>query len=293
MARKAKSKPGSGKTKPVVTARDVIGIISTIHITREMKQAIKTGVADPTVKLRFCYVGSYRPAKLKRKLEKFNNRPAIKLVVTVGGNKTYETAKAFSQKQFVSLVGVTPPTPPALCKGGVTLNSPGQNQARVNHLVGTKGKTKNKIALLCNPNSAMNATEQSEWVNGIGMPGNGSTIFHAGKDNTADENDSDTFDKAFKQIKDAGMQAVVVSADPFFHEAMDELVDDANDTGLYVTYPLQDYNRAWESPAPGLATLQGPDLLMAYGQLGTVAAAVLRTGSNQGFVSANSATVDV
>ena len=30
-------------------------------------------------------------------------------------------------------------------------------------------------------------------------------------------------------------------------------VDDANDTGLYITYPLQDYNRAWEPPAPGLA----------------------------------------
>src|SRR5687767_3914417 len=106
MVRKTKSKSGAGKkpakkkkstkkAKPAITG-DVVGIISTVNITRDMKQAIRTGMANPNVRLRFCYVGSYKKAKLKRKLTKFNNNADIKLVLTLGGNKTYEAAKLFS-----------------------------------------------------------------------------------------------------------------------------------------------------------------------------------------------------
>ncbi len=58
-----------------------------------------------------------------------------------------------------------------------------------------------------------------------------------------------------------------MSADPFFQETMDELVPEANKSGIHVIYPLQDYKNAWEPPTPGYATLQGPDLLEAYSQL--------------------------
>jgi hypothetical protein len=291
MAKNAKSKSKGTKARkrrPVVV-RDAVGIISTISITREMKQAINNGLANPGVRLKFSYVGSYKPNKMKNKFKKFNNNNNIKLVLTLGGNKTYEAAVQFSQKPFVSMAGITPNAPPALCKGGINLNSTGGNQARVDHLTGL-GKTKSKIGLLCNQNSAMNAAEEQDWKNNINMPAG--NIFHAGKDTTADENDTDTYDAAFTNIKAAGMQAVIVSADPFFQETMDELVADANDSGVYITYPLQDYNKAWEPPTMGNATLQGPDLLMAYSQLGAVAATAL-TGGTPGFLSANSATNDI
>jgi hypothetical protein len=294
MAKKAKSKSKSAKRKMPkrgrVVARDTVGIISTISITRDMKQALNTGFANPSVRLKFSYVGSYKPAKMKKKFTKFNNNNNIKLVITLGGNKTYDAAVQYSTKPFVSLVGVEP-AQNQVCKGGVSLNSADGNQARVDHLTNVLGKTKSKIGLLCNPNSSMNATEEGDWINNIRMPA--ANIFHAGKDATADENDTDTYDTAFAKITAAGMQAVVVSADPFFQETMDELVADANDAGVYITYPLQGYNKAWEPPTMGNATLQGPDLLMAYSQLGTVAASALMTGQPQGFRPANSATNDI
>jgi len=294
MAKKAKSKSKSAKTKAPkksqTIARDTVGIISTISITRDMKQAINNGLANPSVRLKFAYVGSYKPNKMKKKFQKFNNNANVKIVMTLGGNKTYAAAVQYSQKPFVSLVGLTP-AQFNLCKGGVTLNSSGGNQARVDHLVTDLKKTKTKIALLCNPNSAMNAAEEEDWVDTLGMPAG--NIFHAGKDTSVDENDTDTYETAFAAITLAGMQAVIVSADPFFQETMDELVADANDAGVYMTYPLQDYKKAWEAPTMGSATLQGPDLLMAYSQLGGVAASVLMTGADQGFRPANSATNDV
>ena len=254
-----------------------------------MKQAIYNGLANPSVRLKFSFVGSYKPNKMKKKFQKFNNNNNVKLVMTLGGNKTYDAATQFSTKPFVSLVGVTPAAN-ALCRGGINLNSTGGNQARVDHLT-AQGKTKSKIGLLCNPNSSMNTAEEQDWITNIGI--SSQNIFHAGKDTTVDENDTDTYDAAFTSIVAAGMQAVVVSADPFFQQTMDELVSDANDSGVYMTYPLQDYNKAWEPPATGSATLQGPDLLMAYSQLGAVAASALQAGGDQGFRAANTATNDL
>lgn len=302
MARKAKSKSGIRKTraaKPAAkfakkmlpaTPRDVVAVISTITFSKEMKQAIATGVANPNIRLKFVYVGSYKKPKLTNRLSKFDNNGRIKLVVTVGGNKAYEAAKStLSNKPFVSLVGTTPNTPRGMCMGGVTLGSPDGNQARVDHLV-SLGATKNKIGLLCNPNSTMHPVEKANWTDPKGIAMAPATIFPAGKSAT-DENDSDTYEAAFEDIVKAGMQAVIVSADPFFQDTMDELVAAANDSGVHVTYPLQNYKNAWESPTPGNAIFQGPDLLTAYGQLGSVASLVLATGRDQGFPMAIS-TID-
>jgi hypothetical protein len=287
--RKTKKAPNKQKKVPVLVA-SMIGVISTINIKHEMKHAIKAGVNDPGIKLKFVYVGSYKRAKLKKKIEKLNNDTEVGLIITLGGNKTFDAATALSDKNFVSLVGSIPTPQPAKCKGGVSLNSFMANGDRIDHLVNDKKKKKNKIALLCNPNSSMNVNEENNWTNALSMPA--SSIYHAGKDNQADENDSSTFQAAFETITDDNMQAVIISADPFFQDAMDELVADANKSGVYVTYPLQDYANAWEPPESGQSTLQGPDLIAACTSLGGIAAAAFRTGTDQGFSLATSATFD-
>lgn len=290
-AKKAKKKSIGKKAMASIPAvlGTAIGVISTITITKEMKKALKTGA--PGVKFKFCYVGSYKDKKLKNKLVKFNNNTDVKMLITFGGNKTYNAAKKWFGKDFVSMVGAVPTNPPALCKGGVTLISTAGNKDRVSHLT-TKGMSKSQVGLLCNPNSAMNSIEEEDWVKNIGM--SKKNIFHTGMDGTTtDENDSDTYEDGFADAVKSKMQALIVSADPFFQETMDELVSEANKSGIYVTYPLQDYKNAWEPPTTGCATLQGPDLLDAYSQLAMMAASVLNQGTNPGFVNATSVTNDI
>jgi len=74
------------------------------------------------------------------------------------------------------------------------------------------------------------------------------------------------------------MVGVVVSADPFFKETMDELIDAANGwitqgKGRRICYPLLDYENPTGKckPAPGY-TLHGPILEEAYELLGRMAA---------------------
>jgi hypothetical protein len=84
----------------------------------------------------------------------------------------------------------------------------------------------------------------------------------------------------------ASVKAIVMSADPFFQDTMDELIDAANGTGRYICYPLQAYENTGGThlPTHGKATLFGPSLVGAYKLLGQLASIVLNTGAPVDFV---------
>jgi hypothetical protein len=75
------------------------------------------------------------------------------------------------------------------------------------------------------------------------------------------------------------MKAIVVSADPFFTETMNKLVDAANRTGEHVCCPLQDYSDAPPAPTAGKTTLFGPSLKSSYKLLGRLAKVAPDTGT--------------
>jgi hypothetical protein len=94
-------------------------------------------------------------------------------------------------------------------------------------------------------------------------------------------NSTATYAPAFAAIEAAHMQAVVVSADPFFKDTMDHLIDAANrwltgGKGRRIVYPLHDYeNTAGKCKPVAGHTVHGPDLGDAHEELGKIAAEFL------------------
>lgn len=274
----SKKKKSKGKKKAKVLDALVkgIGVISTIDIPQEFRDAFERGVNDATVLIKYRHAATYKTAKLAKKVRRFNKDADIGLIVTVGGLKAYDAAAQFIiAKPFVSLVGVAPTNASAKCRGGVTLNSVQYNSNRVNYLTTKLGCSAIEIGLLQNPNSTMQAAEVDNWANSIGA----GAITPAGNDTGVDENDSATYQDAFLSIS-GGIKGLVVSSDPFFQDTKDELVDEANKWGKYVCYPSQAFGRARPRPKAGLATLLGPDLVAAYQSLGARAKSVLDTNAN-------------
>ncbi len=295
MATKSKTKAGlhakKGAKKGAVKKKKRaisggIGVISTIAITREMKQAIKTGVGNSNISIKFTYVGSYKEGKLKKKFDRLNGDARIGLIITVGGNKVYDQAAIRATKPFISLLGAAPATPDDFCYGGYELRSYALNSDRVNLLTDPAGLNfpRTKIVLLRNPNSSQSIAEVNDWRNNI----HGGRILEAGADGT-DENNSSTFEAAFGSIP-SGSKAVVISADPFFQESMDELVAAANDSKKYICYPLQDYANAFDPPEKDNAVAIGPSLLDSYEDIGALASDVLADGQKRSFEHADSST---
>jgi hypothetical protein len=276
MARKSKTKSASkkagAKKRPKLNLVQGIGVVSTIYLTREMKKAFRNGVNDNTVVVKFRHASSYKTPKLRRKINRFDDDSDIGLIVTVGGAKVYRVAKDEADKPFLSLLGVAPPSPATQCYGGMTLNSVAQNSDRIAYIVSKENLARTSIALLHNPNSAMASQELTDW-----STLNAGPVVEAGKDGATDENDSSTYEDAFSQLP-TSVNAVVVSADPFFLDTMDELVDEANKSNRFVCYPLQDYKNALPAPAPFKSARLGPDLMEAYTQMGQLAKLVLSNG---------------
>src|SRR5262245_38761395 len=227
-----------------------IGVISTISISTDMKKAIRTGVNNPDIPIKFTYVGSYKKAKLRRKVDRFNSDTKIGLIVTVGGNKAYDAAARRATKPFISLLGAAPSAPDQQCYGGFEMKSYAFNENRVQELTDPDGLnfSRSKIVLLQNPNAFIAGVEADDWRRNV----RGGPLIEAGADTTPDENDSSTYQTAFEAIAHMNppVDAVVISADPFFQETMDELVAAANGSNKYICYPLQEYADAYDPPSP-------------------------------------------
>lgn len=265
-----KKKRKTGKGKAALTMG--IGVISTIRARPRLKNAFKDGVNNANVTIKSEHVASYKRAKLKAKIEQFNADAQIGLIVMVGGLVAYEAANSgLATKPFLALLGVTPLDDGSQCFGGVSLDSSRSNPDRINDLVTNNGFAASEIGLFQNPNSAMQAQEEQLWTGAL-------PVVKCSVDANGDVNPA-TYPADMAQFP-ATVKAIVISADPFFQDTMDELIAAANGTGKYICYPLQAYENTGGTnlPTPGKTTLFGPSLVGAYKLLGQLASIALNTG---------------
>jgi hypothetical protein len=233
-----------------------------------------------------------------------NSSPKKELIVTCGGSIAYEAAASNANTvPFVSLVGVAPTRPPALFRGGVSLDSFSANRERLSLLMnaspalpGNLTFARDKIGLFCNRNSAMHQLEWDNWNPLVGKPiGNNDQVIFGGND-AQGNNSSTVYDTNFAQATNKSLTALIISADPFFQDTKADLVKAANtwiEAGLqlktpenrYVCYPALAYANTSEAaesqPKKNYATLFGPKLEDAYYLLGVVASAALKMADNE------------
>jgi hypothetical protein len=257
-----------------------IGVLSSISFSgTRLADAFQKGLGRPEIYINVQDNRGYDPKSLNQAVHALNNDIKVGLIVTVGGLVSAQEAarKTGATLPFISLVGGTPgafPSPgQGYFRGGVSLETFAHNPHRVAHLK-TLGVPESKVCLLSNPNSHMAAAETAAWV----ASGRGPVITAGASAGLGTSNSTTTYRPAFAAIAAANIMAVVVSADPFFKETMDELIDTANswiagDQGRRIVYPLHDYANASGrcKPAPG-HTLHGPVLEDAYESLGKMAA---------------------
>jgi hypothetical protein len=257
-----------------------IGIVSSILYDAKMTTSFNAGLDSDTV-----YIAppsadlGYRTKQLKAAIQQFNADDNIGLIVTFGGNVTYNVAGQYATKPFISLIGgLLPnnPTPPTgLFAGAVNLNSFGMDDDRIADLVNNNPKvaSPNDIWLLYDPRSSMASAEQNDFNGGGTTPA------------TNGISDPTKFGSDFDAMKAAGAKAVIISAAPYFHKQRDPLIGAANNSKLYICYPLLGYRNTGgtNQPTKGMATLLGPDLVdgngNAYGLMGAMASTVLSGNS--------------
>jgi hypothetical protein len=299
MPKKSKAVDKKSKHHPVLPAiTRRIGIVSSIDYSgTSLQTAFNAGVNDTTIGYSISQQpGTYDFASLKNAIRALDTdiaEPPLELIVTVGGLIVADAARAVvAHKPFLSIVGGVGATFPdsgtGFFFGGVNLQIFGQNVARVNYLVSNHGKAVNNICLVYNPLSHMSGLETLAWQ--LARPKRG-PIVPTGNNPTTGANDSSTYASTFASIAaNNSITAVVVSADPFFKQTMNDFIDAANSCGKYVCYPLQDYiNVPQHTPKKTLATLYGPNLAdivhppAQYQILGQKASTVLSSLSNVPF----------
>ena len=244
------TKPPGQNGRVVLDARDALGAYGGAH--QELNNAVKSLNATADV------------------------------IVTVGGSIAAKAAADFAKdKPFLSIVGTTPNfniNPHGTFRGGINLDTPASDAARNGYVI-AKWTTisANRVCLVHNKNAQMDQDELRAWRS-QGWPEQG-----VGTGDNSAINFANAFSSA-AQIADA----VVVSADPYFTQKRSDLVGAANNTTLKVCYPFQFYGDA--NPASGQSMWFGPDLVGAYGTMGSKAASVLGSvNTSTGLDPANSA----
>jgi len=85
-------------------------------------------------------------------------------------------------------------------------------------------------------------------------------------------------------------RAVIISADPYFQDSKEALIEAANKEPIFICYPLTNYrnNAGVHKPSAGRTLLYGPRLEAAITQMGTLAGTVLANvpTTNQSFLKA-------
>lgn len=294
---KAKKQPKSQAAPVNVLAalRSKIIVVSSIECSPKMKAKFQNAVrsnVNGNVNISFDDDIGYDPAQLGTHVHNASSDNTVGMIVTLGGlitvtaaiNPTYNASKP-----FISLIGGTPSEITLTVGannfyGAVSLESYAMNAARVAHLIKPpRNFLTSQITLLYNPLSIMSKQEIIDW----------GTICPGGLKLAKSDNDESTYGKAFSAITTA---AVVVSADPMFQNHRNALIKAANESYKYVCYPLFDYGNKGGNhhPAPGNATLHGPNLGDAISTLGEMAAEVLNSGapSEEGIVRVG-APIDV
>ena len=259
--------------QPRATIAQGIGIVSSIGYDAKMTTAFNAGLSplNPTQtvldKLKF------KTDKIQAAIQQHNLDTSIGLIVTFGGNFTWNVAKQYATKPFISLVGGllpnTPPPPTGQFAGAVSLESWGTDAARVADLVQVKPQvSESAIWLLYDPRASMTPTELDNWTYGGAMPATNGIA------------DPTKFGLDFANIPTTA-KAVVISAAPYFLQQREELIAAANATNFYICYPLVRYRNTGgtNQPKPNQTTLYGPDLCegatSAYELMGSMANTIL------------------
>jgi hypothetical protein len=283
--------PHTEKRKQKTPIAAVVNVVSSVDITATLKTAFESGL-NQGMAAGNVITPAYFPALgygagLDAQIKTFKTG----LVVTLGGLVSYLSAQGNATTQFVSLVGGTPtlngiafPTPgtPAGTEfyGCVSLESYGGNTgnpSRMQYLATAPNPPRlsgnfapGQICLLFNPNSIMHVAETSAWT-----AAGGAAPVQGGVDANG-KNSNKFYATAFGNIP---QPAVVVSADPFFHQSKDALVHAANNSKKFICYPLDNYRNSNPAPSAGHATVYGPKLEDAHKQLGLIARTVLTNGA--------------
>jgi hypothetical protein len=249
-----------------------IGIVSSIGYDAKMTTAFNAGLGtlNPTQtvldKLKF------KTQKIQAAIVQLNADTSIGLIVTFGGNFTWNVAMQYATKPFISLVGGllpnSPQPPSGQFAGAVSLDSWDTDSARITELVQVKPRVnESDIWLLYDPRASMTPTELDNWTGGGAMPA------------TNGISDPTKFGLDFANIPNTA-KAVVVSAAPYFLQQREDLIKAANGTSFYMCYPLVRYrNTGGTQPTTGRATVLGPDLCEgatnAYELMGAMASTIL------------------
>jgi hypothetical protein len=265
-----------------------IGIATSIGYDAAMTAAFDAGLAPltPTQTLPLnpgqVYVPpaldklGFKTPNIQTAIQKLNADTNIGLIVTFGGNVTWNVANQYATKPFISLIGDvlpnTPPPPTGHFAGAVTLDSFKTDIDRISDLVNVKPKVQaTDIWLLYDPRTLMAPAELNNWTGGGAIPATN------GISNPAN------FSMDFANIPNTA-KAVVISAAPYFLHQREELIKAANAahaSSLYICYPLLRYrnNGGTNQPTHGMTTLLGPDLCEgasnAYRSMGVMANTVL------------------
>jgi hypothetical protein len=249
-----------------------IGIISTIkyagtNLVANFRRGVDNDAwcdaAPPLDRL------GYDDGPLQTAVGQHNRDGNVGLIVTVGGVASARAALRWSQKPFLSLYGdpIGADFPGQVSGGnfwgGIVLHTFLNNDERVTHLKGPPHRfSDGQICLLSNPRSVYAAYETGQWPS----PPRGRILYASTKNE---------IDAAFDTFaKDGSLAAMIISADGFFQDNKDTIVDDANTAGKYVAYPFQIYSEAGVHPTHHY-TLHGPKLASAYYDLGQKAADVI------------------
>jgi hypothetical protein len=223
----------------------------------------------------------YVPATLQAAVKSAGKDNAT-LVVAVGGLITAQAALNVGTVPFLALTGGIvnfKNAPSGSFLGGVCLDSYKHDSDRIIYLMKKNNITADQICLLYNSNAAMANTEQQQFTYSQ----------NADIDPTNVNNASAIYTAAFDSIgliTDAsgsppGIQAIIVSADPFFTLTKEQLKSTAGNYPYYMMYALKEY-KTGTAPKHSHATIYAPndDLPTVYNKLGAKARAIVNGGSS-------------
>ena len=257
-------------------------LVSTITLTRDLKQDFEAGAGQ-----RPLYKDGVDYDDLPTVLQTYDG--ANRLIITTGGLVAFNAARdTLTTAYFVSLVGAVPQGNQGRCLGGVTVSGWNANSARVDFLA-AKGRSRAGIGLFCNPKSAMNQAEETNWAT---IQGVNQTILHGG--GSGGRNNPNHYPAEIAHANTAGITTLVISADPFFFHSREKLIKAANEwvagaaAGTrYVCYPFHEYGNTGgqNQPTAGTASWYGGSLPDAYSQIGVTAALQLNSTNPIGFTA--------
>jgi hypothetical protein len=259
-----------------------IGIMSSIDYSAKMQKAFEDGIKTIINPLPYIHNPpldklGYKAANLAAALATLLGDGQVTLIVTFGGLIACGAAKGNNQKSVISLIGGTLPnyTPPSgMFVGCCNLQSFTQDGPRITWLVNNgHAAAAANVGLLYNPQSVMANDETQSWTGGTTVAANNGVANPA------------NFGLDFAQFP-ANIQAVVISADPYFNRHRNDLILAANNSTKYICYPLLSYRNlnGVNHPTHNNAVVIGPDLhednaQSAYWQMGVMAATVLNGGN--------------